>query len=189
MVAPSKADGSPWDAGGHKLPEDERRAFDKGLAGVLTKLTSLASTAGVQAAVAATVTAELIKIFRKPALEALAKPDIFGTAQFTPTGSYSSKATQKLSVASKKSPVKEFFANFGTTVCFLGAASSKTMRLRVDLTDKDLIDDDKIATVEVSAADIEGAFSVGKSLPISVKDQDTGQLLFVSLNVTSGDTD
>lgn len=171
------------------MPEDDQREFDKGINSLVKKAATLASSASVGAAVAATITAELIKIFRKPALEALAKPDVFGTAEFTPTGSYSSKQTRKLSIGSKKKPVKEFFASFGTTVCFLGTTATKSMRIRVELTDKDLIDDDKIATVEIVAKDIEQAYAVGKSLQVDVKDQDTGQLMFLALSVTSGATD
>lgn len=149
----------------------------------------LASSANPTAAVATTVTAELIKTFRKPALQALSKPDVFGTAEFTPTGSYSSKQTKKLSIASAKKPVREFYPSFGTTVCFLGMAPTKSMRIRVALTDKDLVNDDKIATVEIVTTDIEKAYAVGKSHQVNVKNQDTGQLLFLALSVTSGATD
>ena len=63
------------------------------------------------------------------------------------------------------------------------------MRLRVDLKDKDLINDDGIATVDIIRSDIARAYDFGKSFQVHVGDQDTGSAKFVAITVTPGESD
>lgn len=176
VVAPSKRDGSPWDVGGTKLTAKQLSELDSAF-GTIVKLIGT-NPAGVAL--------EIANLFKQDALRALAKPDVFGQIELAPTGAYGTKAGKKLAVASKKKPVREFTPGFGTSVCFTDVAWNKGMRLRLTLTDKDLLEDDPISTVEVLGEDVERAFGHGKSWHVFVGDQDTMQLKFAVISVTKG---
>ena len=143
VIAPTKGDGSPWDAGGSEVSHDEQKAVDAALKAAIKVAGS--NPAGIAVAIAS--------IFARPGLQAVAKPDVFGTVELAVKGSYGGNTAQKLSLASSKKPVREFQPNFGITACFSDVAWSDEVRLRVDLSDKDIANDDKIATVEALSAE------------------------------------
>ena len=172
VIAPTKGDGSPWDFGA-KLTDDERKAATQLLVSAAKKAPPL-------------IPAAMVAVFSRPAVQALDKPDVYGTVQLAPHGSYG-QSSIKMSIAARGRPVREFQPNFGESVCFKGAPWSTDLRLRVDLTDADAINDDKIATVEVVNRNVLDAFAYGKPLHVHVGDQDTLQLSFVILNVTKAD--
>lgn len=173
-IAPTKSDGSPWDAGGAKLPLDEQKFAFR----VFMKIVKLSRTNP------AAVGTELALIFSRPAMQALAKPDVFGSIELAPKGAYTGKPGMKIPVASPRKPVREFTPGFGTSVCFKEVAWHPDLRLRVELTDKDLINDDKIGTVVLTSDNVRDAFAFGKPRHIAVGEQDTRQIHFVALEVT-----
>ncbi|NUO49318.1 MAG: hypothetical protein HOV80_10725 [Polyangiaceae bacterium] len=175
-VAPSKADGSPWDAGGGKLKADQVKQLDGAFAAIAKMVTG--DVAGVAVAIA--------DVYKKDIIKSLAKPDVFGSAELAPSGAYGAKGNKRASIASAKKPRREFTPGFGTTVCFRNAIWGEQLRMRVSLTDKDLADDDSIATVEVLASDVRRAFAHEKSWHVYVGDQDTKQLKFLAITVTRG---
>ncbi|MDC3952794.1 hypothetical protein [Polyangium jinanense] len=174
VIAPTKADGSPWDPGPPKATEDQRAKSNEAFR-------MLAALARKHPAM---VAAELTTVLSGSLFRAFGKPDVFGTLEVAPTGSYDGKLSRKMDLASKKRPVREFHPNFGTSTCFKAVPWHKELRLRVDLTDQDVAFDDKIATVVVPASDVAAAFEFGKVFHVYVGDQDTTQLKFVALEVT-----
>lgn len=174
VIAPTKADGSPWDPGSPKASAERvKETHDR--------FNFLAMLARKNPAVIAT---QLGLIVSGPLFQAVTKPDVFGTLELAPTGSWGGKLGRMLKLASKKRPVREFHPNFGTSTCFKAVPWHNELRLRVDLTDDDLAFDDKIATVVVPSADVARAFEFGKIMHVFVGDQDTLQLKFVALEVT-----
>ncbi len=97
---------------------------------------------------------------------------------------YTGKTGMKIPVASPRKPVREFTPGFGTSVCFKEVTWHPDLRLRIELTDKDLINDDKIGTVVLTSDNVRDAFAFGKPRHIPVGDQDTRQIHFVALEVT-----
>jgi hypothetical protein len=176
VIAPSKADGSPWDAGGGKLTPQQVSQLDSAFARAASLLSK--NPAGIAL--------EIANIFKLDIAKALAKPDVFGTIEFAPQGAYAANGARSIPVASPQKPAREFQPSFGTTVCLNGVAWHKEMRLRLSLTDKDLVNDDRIGTVEVVASDIEQAFQYGKGRHVFVGDQDTHQVKFAVVSVTKG---
>jgi len=183
VIAPTKSDGSPWDGAGAKLPVDELRFVTK----TFTRAMKLSRMARFNPTA---MTTELALIFAKPALQALAKPDVFGSIELAPKGAYTGRPELKRPIASPKKPAREFTPGFSDSVCFKGVTWHPDVRLRVNLIDQDVMFDDKIAMVEVISDNVRNAFAAGKPLHIYVGDQDTRQLQFVVLNVTrSADED
>ena len=77
----------------------------KGILKLVSTVASAAATVSSKVDPRAAITVEVLKLFGKMALPTLLKPDVFGTAQYTPTGSFTSKETQTIALASPKKPV------------------------------------------------------------------------------------
>ena len=60
---------------------------------------------------------------------------------------------------------------------------STSLRVRVSLSDSDVLLDDTVGTAEIGYADLLEALAVGKTVPIGVADQTSNQLLFVDISV------
>jgi hypothetical protein len=160
-IAPGKADGTQWDVGGSVDPAIAR---------------DIATALGATNPVAA-----LASVFAGPAVEALEKPDPFGTAMMTITGV---PGTFLQPLSSEASPMKDTFApQWPGPPTWTGVPIDSDIRLRVDLWDADVFDNDSIGVAELNSADLRAALAAKKIIGVRVDDQPPGRILLLTLSV------
>jgi hypothetical protein len=157
-----------WDGVCSLQPED----FNK----VAEKLAETGEPQEIAAAVAA--------VLAGYANEAYAPPDPLGTAEIWNDGQYD----LAISLASQANNDEDTFTpswpGDPATGSVLGwkGKFTKDWRIRIRLTDEDLVDDDSIGVVEIGYDDILAALEYGKVYPVRVDEQGNHSILFVSVS-------
>jgi hypothetical protein len=159
VIAPGKHDGTDWDGLGSVDPS--------------------VSQAITVALVGPNPLADVLSALTNPALAAVDKPDPYGSAQLTVYGmitDWVALATSDDAVPNTFTPIWPYDWHYQNIPI------DTDVRIRIDLWDKDLIDDDPIGSVVVNSNDLKAALAAQKKLEVQVSDQ-SDQLLFVGINV------
>lgn len=180
-IRPAKADETPWD-GTTKLSPQQAEALQKSLAKLAVEATSKGGLVGASVGVGAALGA----LFAEPLFAALAKPDVFGIAELAPQGVFGEGKSTRLKIASREKPVREFRPEFGDSVTFADVPYHKDLKVKVMLTDADLVNDDQIGTVVLDAEQVAAAYQDGKAFTIYVGKQGAEQILALVLIVSKG---
>jgi hypothetical protein len=161
IIAPGKADGTVWDGVGNVDPAV--------LQAVATALVGVNPVAGVLAALG------------NPALDAIDKPDAFGTCQLTVLGvTYAPDdlATDAGAIMNNYTPI------WPSVRSYKNIPVDTDVRMNVSLFDSDLVYNDPIGVATINSADLLAALASQKKYEVRVDDQTAGQLLFIGISVT-----
>lgn len=161
-IAPTKADGTPWDWPSPDAEPQLRKSLDAALA-----------LGGIDVGFRT-----VLGIFARPATQALAKPDVYGYADmFRGPG---------VGPDRRSLPVLQdtFAPAWGDEMVWRSVMLVPSTHLGVHLVDKDLQNDDPIGDVELGLHELTMALAHGGNVPIPVSDQGERQVLYVGLSVT-----
>jgi hypothetical protein len=161
VVGMSKIDGSPWDT---------TKKVDKQ---AVNTINSMASLSG--AGVATDVTIKLGEL----ALKGAAAPDVIGYIQQTGPIINNIPHTA-LMLANSRTRTKDSYTPLFSTG-YTGWPILTNTRFQIVLIDKDFMENDPIATVEITYEDIQNAIKEGKAIWINVAKQSMNQLLFIQI--------
>lgn len=162
VIAPSKADGSPWD-GDLRVPDNVRDQVTQKLLG-----------SGVRNLDTDAIAAAAIVYVGTGLLDQINKPDVYGAAVVVGTN---------LQVPIQKE--ENTYTPNGWGVTFSRVNWSSQPRVEVVLKDADELHDDLIGDVVISTDDLKNALAAGKPYDVRVDDQSNGQLLYLSIVVTA----
>ena len=163
LVAPTKADGTPWDG----------LAFFQDTSGAKVAAAAIRAAMGSSpyATVAFTATLPIVMA----AGEAFDKPDVSGTASLVQNG-------QDIDTRTLEGLRDAYAPTFGTTWAHVPLLWSTA--LRVQLMDRDLQFNDPIGIATINAHDLQAAMNAeGHAFPVRVDDQTMNQLLYVLVSV------
>ena len=133
--------------------------------------------AGALGAVAAALGAPvilqpLIDAYAGAALGAFDPPDPFGTAELSGFGAINLPTIEDT-----------YTPSWNATWRNVALDPEADIRLRIDLTDEDLVNDDPIGSVELSSADLQAALAAGRQIAIRTDRQELGYIVAVSISV------
>lgn len=175
VLRPTRANGDSWQPFGKK----ETPAMSQTIGKVTKGLILLASAPALPAAVAAAT----VELFAPSVLDAVSKPRVYGTFEMTPDGVWDHKKT--IDVASESSPVSDFQPAFNA--CFKDMPFSKDALFRVHLFNKHTVfHNDDISNVVIKSSYMAAIYRAHTVHHVIVADQDRGQLLTVSFDVSKG---
>lgn len=92
---------------------------------------------------------------------------------------YSARATTSLDLAK----VQDSYTPTWSDASIGGVPLDRSVRIRVTLYDRDLVDDDPMGVVELNLDDLRAAYEAGRIHHVRVDDQSNGQVLFVDISV------
>ena len=164
VLGPCKYDNTPWDGTCSIGPE-----VAKGLVSALADVSPYTA-----------VLSYLSGPVVSTAITATCKPDPFGTAMIFAGGSWE---LEQPIVEESDTFVSGTKTTSGAPLGWVDIPFSTSLRVRVSLSDSDVLLDDTVGTAEIGYADLLEALAVGKTVPIGVADQTSNQLLFVDISV------
>ncbi len=177
VVAPFKADRCQWD--GLTCSAASQKDADA-LADLAGGLVGAIGSAGWGLAVTG-----ILKFVGKPAMQSMARPDPYGTAQIFMGGKWSAEiplATKKNKTSDTFTPI---FPGPPKPPGWQGVALTAQVRVRVTLWDADLYGDDPIGVAEISNAELQGVLKTGKSEYVNTAKDTANQLLLVKMSVAA----
>jgi hypothetical protein len=120
---------------------------------------------------------QVASILLEPAVQALAKPEAYGTAELLLRG----KSNQ---IKLRRQDRDTFTPEWSDAAGWKNVKLERDIQVLVRLKDKDLHFDDPIGSASLVHADLERAFRSGKVEQVKVGQQGTGQILFVGVLVS-----
>jgi hypothetical protein len=161
VIAPGKLSREPWDADGTQIP---------------TQTWSQLATALAGANPYVSVSALLIN----PVLAGTKAPDPYGTARLDVGQSIGTT----LALGDRATNMEDTYTpTFSRPALWVKVPIDQNVRIKVDLNDEDLINDDAIGVAEVNSAQLKEALAAGKVYHVPVADQTNQQILFLGLSV------
>ena len=157
-----------WDGICSLKPEDSSKIAD-----------ALAGTGDVHS-VAAAVAAALAGY----ATAAYAPPDPLGSATIWDGDSYGQKITLASPDGNDEDTFTPFWFGDPANNFAVGWQSTfnKAWRVRIELSDEDLAEDDTVGVVEIGHEDVVAALQHGEVYPVRVDDQGSGSILFINIS-------
>jgi len=156
LIGPGKVDGTMWDGPGQRVDQETISSLSSALVGT----SPYAAAAAVMAGLAQT---------------ALDKPD--------PKGYATLEASQGSQTVDMPRDFRDTFTPLWRSAVFDRVDLSGQPRVRVVLLDADALEDDAIATVEITSQDLQAALRAGTVYQVPVSEQSMKQLLFVGISV------
>jgi hypothetical protein len=161
VIGPGKFNHDTWDAGGGEVPTEVWSQLGTALAGT-----------NPYVAVAA--------LLVNPVLAGTQAPDPYGTARLDvgPTiGTTINLATPDNNMENTYTPT------WAPSTIWTGVPLDKDVRIKVDLTDEDLVDDDAIGVAEINTSQLLEALNAHAVYHVPVASQTHNQLLFIGISV------
>jgi len=162
VIAPGEPDHSPWDGPG-TIPDS-----------VWSAVTSAMDLPEPFEPVVAAL--------GESALNQFDKPDPYGTAVLLSPTSPANGMTETLATTSDNQE-DTYVPDWPTPASWSGVVLDNNLRIRVTLTDEDLLDDDPIGVVELNAADVQNALAANQVFHAKVDDQANGSILLIGISV------
>jgi hypothetical protein len=156
LIGPSKVDHTEWDGPG-KIPDS-----------VVT---------GLAAALGAGQFAPVLSYMATEAAKAVSKPDPFGFMEVNAEG-------QWVSYQGLVTVDDTFTPQWPGPPGWTGVPYSKSLRIRVNLSDEDVAYDDPIGVAEINGSDIAAAWAAQKVYQVRVAEQTSNQILYIGISVT-----
>jgi hypothetical protein len=118
---------------------------------------------------------EVVGFFASALVRELEQPDTEGTAALV----------SEIYLANERALPEQSntFTPRWADVAWNGLDLHRDLRIRLQLVDKDILDDDRMGTIDLHVSDLLDAYATGGSYPIRVDDQDVGQVIFVVVRV------
>lgn len=163
LLGPSKSDGTPWDGTGN-VPSSV--------------------TDGLALALKVPGMGDILNFMASSAVQALSKPDPLGTAQIDMGGGFGNVIT----LANLNNNTEDTFEpTWPGQPGWLSVSFSMALKVRVDVKDEDLLNDDDVGVATINGNDLYQAWLDGRTYWVRVEGQTYNQLLAVAVQVTSAE--
>jgi hypothetical protein len=158
VIGPGKVTRETWDASGEEIPTD-----------VWSQLATALAGSNPYTAVAA--------LLVNPVLAGTKAPDPFGTARLD-VG-----PTIGMTVMLPEANMEDTYTPSWSSVIWTGVPLDRDVRLKVDLTDEDLLNHDPIGSAEINTSHLLEALAARTAFHVPVANQSRDQLLFLKVSV------
>jgi hypothetical protein len=161
LIGPGKLDHTSWDGNGEMVSTE----IWSNLASALAGASPYTAAAG---------------LLVNPVLAGTRAPDAMGTARLD----IGQSVGQPLILADASSNIEDSYSpSWATPALWGNVPLDQNVRIKVDLTDEDLLNHDSIGVAEINSSHLVDALAAGKVYHVPVADQTNQQILFLGISV------
>jgi len=160
VIGPGKFNHTSWDASGGTIPDQ-----------VWTDLST--------ALVALDPFVAILPLLADPVLAGTMAPDPYGTVRLDVGATVGTVYPP----AGPDTNMEDTYTPTFQSIIWTGVPLDQDVRIRVDLTDEDILNADTIGVAEINSDDLRTALAAKKIYHVPVADQTNSQLLFVTISV------